>query len=206
MDRALEMFERAIDADPNHANTLGNFALFLKNVRKDMDRAQEMYERAIATDPSHADILDSYAIFLTNVRQDFPRALELYDRAIELDPKEANCVANSAHCLLAMERLEEGLEKLRAAFSMKPKHPTLQLELNYYALVHDAQSYPEALGRIKELITQGVRSAGWNLQLHVDLAAKRNDPRVPLLDALAQVITAGADPATLDAFPAWTNA
>ena len=31
-DRAQAMYERAIDADPNHANNLGNYALFLKKI------------------------------------------------------------------------------------------------------------------------------------------------------------------------------
>ena len=46
------MFERAITIDPNHTNNLGNYANFLKNVRREYDRAQEMYERAIDADPN----------------------------------------------------------------------------------------------------------------------------------------------------------
>ncbi len=36
------------------ANNLGNYALFLLDVRKDFDKAEELYKRAIEADPIHA--------------------------------------------------------------------------------------------------------------------------------------------------------
>ena len=54
------MYERAITADPNNDNNLGNYASFLHYVRRDLYRAKAMYERAIKmcdraieADPSH---------------------------------------------------------------------------------------------------------------------------------------------------------
>jgi tetratricopeptide (TPR) repeat protein len=58
------MFERAITADPNHANGLGNYALFLAYDLKDPARAELMFERALAADPNHANNLGNYAQFL----------------------------------------------------------------------------------------------------------------------------------------------
>ena len=46
------MWQRAIEANPNHARILGNYAVFLENVRRDYDRAEEMYRRATRTDPN----------------------------------------------------------------------------------------------------------------------------------------------------------
>ena len=51
------MYQRALAADPTHANTLGNYANFLKNVRKDHDQAEAMHQRALAADPTHANNL-----------------------------------------------------------------------------------------------------------------------------------------------------
>ena len=95
-DRAEAMFERAIDADPNHANNLGNYATFLKNVRHDHDRAEAMFERAIDADPNNANNLGNYANFLKNVRGDHDRAEAMFERAIDADPNNANTLGNYA--------------------------------------------------------------------------------------------------------------
>ena len=98
-DRAESMFERAITADPNHANSLGNYALFLRTIRHDYDRAQNMYERAITADPNHTNGLSNYAIFLTDVRHDYDRAESMFERVITADPNHANSLGNYANLL-----------------------------------------------------------------------------------------------------------
>ncbi|MEK7814043.1 MAG: tetratricopeptide repeat protein, partial [Candidatus Desantisbacteria bacterium] len=62
---------------------LGNYALFLKNIRKDYDRAEEYYKRALELDPNDADYTGNYALFLHNIRKDYDRAEEYYKRALE---------------------------------------------------------------------------------------------------------------------------
>ena len=65
LDGAQALYERAIVADPNQANTsLGDYASFLGRERRDLDRAQELYERAITADPKNANSLGNYANFL----------------------------------------------------------------------------------------------------------------------------------------------
>ncbi len=121
MDRAEEFYKRAIAADPKHANTLGNYAIFLRNERKDMDRAEEFYKRAIAADPEHANNLGNYANFLCDERKDMDRAEEFYKRAIAADPEHANNLGNYANFLCDerkdMDRAEEFYKRAIAADS-----------------------------------------------------------------------------------------
>ena len=63
-DRAEDLYERAIAADPDNANNLGNYATFLTDVRGEHDRAEDLYEQAIAADPDKANNLGNYATFL----------------------------------------------------------------------------------------------------------------------------------------------
>ena len=65
-DQAEQMYQRALAADPDHANNLGNYAIFLTTVRGDHDQAEQMYQRALAADPEHANNLGNYANFLTD--------------------------------------------------------------------------------------------------------------------------------------------
>jgi len=95
-DRAESMFERAITADPNHANSLGNYANLLADVRHDYDRAQNMYERAITADPNHANSLGNYANFMWAIRHDYNQAEAMFERAIDADPANAHILGNYA--------------------------------------------------------------------------------------------------------------
>ena len=72
-DRAARIYEEGISELPSAAPLLGNYALYLKNVRHDYDRAQELSERAVTADPNHANNLGAYALFLTDVRHDHDR-------------------------------------------------------------------------------------------------------------------------------------
>jgi Tfp pilus assembly protein PilF len=46
-ERAEELLERAIQADPQNAKFIGNYANFLTSIRKEHDRAELLYERAV---------------------------------------------------------------------------------------------------------------------------------------------------------------
>ena len=106
-----------------HANNLGNYAVFLDNVRKDPDRAEEFYKRAAEADPKHAHHLGSYAVFLDNVRKDPDRAEQFFKRAVEADPDRANNLGNYAVFLADVRkdpgRAEEFYER---AVEADPKH------------------------------------------------------------------------------------
>jgi Tfp pilus assembly protein PilF len=111
-DRAQELSERAIAADPNNATYLGAYAIFLTYVRRDYDRAQELFERAIAADPNNAIYLDNYAIFLTDVRREHDRAQELYERAIAADPNNAHMLGSYAIFLTDVRREHDRAREL----------------------------------------------------------------------------------------------
>ena len=68
MDRAQEMFQRAIETNPSDATALGLYARFLFATCGDMDQAQDMYQQAIDLDPHDAPTLGGYALFLHTVR------------------------------------------------------------------------------------------------------------------------------------------
>ena len=44
-------------ANPQHANTLGNYAYFLQHVRRDMAGAAELYKAAVDLAPAHESSL-----------------------------------------------------------------------------------------------------------------------------------------------------
>ena len=110
-DEAEEQFKRALELEPRNPGVLGNYALFLTDVRGAHDRAEEFYKRALEADPKNADHLGNYALFLTNVRRDHDRAEEFYKRAIKADPKHAGHLGNYALFLTDVRGDHDGAEK-----------------------------------------------------------------------------------------------
>lgn len=117
-DRAEQMFERAIAADPENIFALGSLALFLKQKRKNYDRAEELYELATAGEAPNPTNLCNYAIFLHRVRKEFDRAEELYERAIALGAKSPESLSAYAIFLSRVrgesKRAEELFERALA--------------------------------------------------------------------------------------------
>ena len=98
-DRAQDMYERAIKADPNNADILCRYATFLWTIRHEHDRAQNMYEQAINIDSTNAIILGSYAAFLCTIRHEHDRAQNMYEQAIKTDPTNIKNLGNYAFFL-----------------------------------------------------------------------------------------------------------
>ena len=105
------VYREALKALPGNPQLLGNYANFLKNVRKDMDKAEKLYKQAIEADPKNAKNLGNYAIFLSDVRKDMDNAEKLYKQAIEADPTNANTLGNYANFLSDVRKDVDGAEK-----------------------------------------------------------------------------------------------
>jgi len=82
-DTADSLYREAIARFPRCAPLLGNYALFLRNIRKDYDRAKEMYKRTIDANPKNANNLGNYAGLLL-ARGGQAEGLKMLDSAIDL--------------------------------------------------------------------------------------------------------------------------
>ena len=123
MDEAEKYYLNAIEADPKHANNLGNYATFLWKHRQDYDKAEEYYQRAIEADPKHVNTLGNYANFLWKHRQDYDKAEEYYQRAIEADPKRANTLGNYENFLCDQRQdYDKAEEYCQRAIEADPKN------------------------------------------------------------------------------------
>lgn len=111
-DEAADVYRRALEQFPKAAPLLGNYAIFLKNVRKDFDAAEAMYKLAIEADPKDARGFGNYANFLRDVREDVDDAEAMYQRAIEANPKYANSLCNYANFLNDVRRDSDAAEAM----------------------------------------------------------------------------------------------
>jgi tetratricopeptide (TPR) repeat protein len=199
------IYRKALDALPQSAELIFNYANFLWETLKDYDRAEEMYKRVLQIAPGDADNLGNYASFLWEIRKDYDRAEEIYTRALELDPNNANNLANYAQLLLARGRQAEGMEMLHRSELLGGRDGT-RLEVAFYRLAHDETGWQKELGNLRALLEQGARSVDWPLEPNIQRAEENGHPNPSLLRALAKVVADEAPLSSLDSFPKWQNA
>jgi len=119
-------WRRLAKAFPEDADTLGNYANFLANIRKDHDSAEAFYKRALDADPKHANNLGNYADFLSDIRKDHDSAEALYKRALDADPKHASHLGNYAVFLTNIRKDHDFAEALhKRALDADPKHANI---------------------------------------------------------------------------------
>ncbi len=106
------IYLRGLHEFPASAGLTCNYAIFLKNQRKDYDAAEQMYRKALELDPSQPVVLGSYANFLAIIRKDFDAAEALYKRSLELDPSDGVLAGNYAHFLVNERNDFDGAEVL----------------------------------------------------------------------------------------------
>jgi Tfp pilus assembly protein PilF len=98
-DKVEEIYAKGITQFPQSAELLGNYAIFLTDVRKKHDEAETYFKRALDADPNYPFSLANYANFLTDVREKHDEAETYYKRALNADPNHTGILGNYANFL-----------------------------------------------------------------------------------------------------------
>ena len=211
-EQAERIYRKGLKRFPKSAQLLGNYAVFLADVRKRYKRAGELYRRAIDADPQHANNLCNYAVFLQEVPKDYEQAEEMYHRAMKVEPNNANFLGNYAGFLLFKGRRKEGLPLLAKVLGLRDleEHPGLAAECWFYAFAHrpagPAYQRLEALRILKRVLVAGDRSPWWDFSQNIERARQEGHPDVEWLEKLAAVINGEADISILDGWEKWRDA
>lgn len=123
LDKRQAIYEEGLKRFPGSAELHGNYALFLKNFRRDYERAEALYQKALELDPENAGITGNYAVFLKNCRHNYDGAEALYQKTLELGPEDANHASNYAVFLTDIRHEYDRAEALyRKALELDPEH------------------------------------------------------------------------------------
>jgi Tfp pilus assembly protein PilF len=205
-DKAEEFYRRALEADPQYATALGNYAIFLADVRQDYDRAQELYQRALEINPKNAKLLDSYARLLCLRRHNFAQAGIYFQRAVNAAPNETQYVINYAAFLLIQGQKDEGKAMLERAAALPNLSDAQHVAIAFHRYIHFPEEVPSPLKELKLVLKAGKRAKNWTFDLNIERAEQDKHPNVPLLKALASVITEDKDLKSLELFREWRMA
>jgi TolB-like protein len=128
-ERAIELFQQAIELDPNYALARA-YRGFADIVAHDYDNtppeiqkdALKMTSTAVAMDPHNGRchwLLGLVHVYCGNSEEE-----ERHNqRALALNPNDANALASSAAILASHGRFEEGVDRMREAMRLNPYHP-----------------------------------------------------------------------------------
>ncbi len=175
-DEASELFQRAIDLDPNYADAyaalggshyeavISGWSQFRE---EELEQAEALAKKALALDPMATRayrVLADIDLF----RKRYELALGQLDRALEINPSDADNYAHRGSILVWAGRAEEGLPWLEGALRFDRAHgfAAARLCMGYYFL----RRYSEAVDACDRALA---RNPGRNTQMisHPMLAA-----------------------------------
>jgi TolB-like protein len=154
--RAVELFQQAVDLDPDYARARAYRAFADVVLHGYSDAPDEVLDQALAlaTTAVELDESDGHCHFLLGVIQRYrgdARSGEWhYQRAMALNPNDANVLVASGRVLAYRGHLEEAIDRVREAMRLNPYHPEWYW-VNLGSVLYEAGKYAdaaEAFGRV----------------------------------------------------------
>jgi tetratricopeptide (TPR) repeat protein len=106
-----------------HPYLISNYAIFLKDIRKDFDKAEQYYLKTLEAEPDDANFIGNYAMFIDDVRKDFDQAEQHYLKALEAEPDNAMNNGNYAAFLKFVRKdFEKAEQHYLKALEAEPDH------------------------------------------------------------------------------------
>ncbi len=147
--RAVELFQQAMDVDPNYAlarayRGFADVVLHGYADAPDAVLAQALSLAASAVELDEGDGRCHWILGLIHVyRGDRSSAERHHQRAVALNPNDANAIVGCGRLLARRGRPEEGIDRIREAMRLNPYHPDWYW-VNLGSVLYSARKYADA--------------------------------------------------------------
>ncbi|MCD6161870.1 MAG: hypothetical protein J7K40_05590, partial [candidate division Zixibacteria bacterium] len=148
-------YKRSLEIEPENANTLGNYANFLTDIRHEHDKAEEYYKRSLEIEPDNANLLGNYAGFLLSQGR-VDKGFEYLDKAFKLcyrDEVELECQFYMYAHSKDDNKQKDSLTKIKELIESDVKSPHWNLDNNVNRAIKDGHPEPEFLKALAKVIT-----------------------------------------------------
>lgn len=92
-DEAERIYREGLERFPKSSLLHRGYAIFFRDVRKDIEAASLHYKEALSIDPNKPELLASYAIFLEQNKHDIDTAEIYYKKALDIPPRSGLTLA-----------------------------------------------------------------------------------------------------------------
>lgn len=194
-EAALDAFNRALEALPDYADAENNRGVvyFRKGAIGD---AEKIWEALAVRDPKYATA--SYNLGLLYLHEHkYEAALRLFERALKADGRFVEALVRCGTTQMELGHREKGVEYLRKAFKIAPKHPDAWSFLAYGLIstgdtagavsILKANSGDVRALRLLGSIEGSRKNSRLATQYFTDAVAKGADPSILAELALAQL-------------------
>ena len=124
--RKEEIYQEGMEKFPESHELMGNYAIFLTDIKKDHTKAEVHYKKALALEPDDADYNGNYANFLKNIKKDYSEAEAYYKKALALEPNHAVINNNYANFLTDIKKDHTKAEvHYKKALALEPDDATI---------------------------------------------------------------------------------
>ncbi|WP_162917333.1 tetratricopeptide repeat protein [Dongia deserti] len=158
--RAVELFQQAVDLDPDYARARAYRAFADVVLYGYSDAPDEILDRshAMATTALELDETDGRCQFLVGLiqryRGDMDSAERHYQRALELNPNDADVIVGYGRLLAFRGQLEQGLDRVMQGMRLNPYHPEWYW-LNLASVLYEAGRYADAAAALSRITKPG---------------------------------------------------
>jgi TolB-like protein/class 3 adenylate cyclase len=148
LDKAIELFQQALDVDRDSIEARALLALSLmarvleqvaKSPSSDIAHAQELIETVVSVSPRHP-LVNFLKGQLFRAQQQFEAAIAEYEAAISLDRNSVIAIATLGLCKLFTGAIEEAIPAQERAIRLSPRDPRLPNWFWRIGMVHLLQS------------------------------------------------------------------
>lgn len=130
LDDAIELFQKAVDANPDIAQlqyNLGN-ALLQTGLKENLPQAALHLDKAVTLDPKIAAAHENFGVALAQLGH-VPEAIEQFQAALQLDPKTKQGHDNLGFALTQAAQIPEAMEEFQKALADDPYDEIAQTSL-----------------------------------------------------------------------------
>lgn len=175
-EKAVELFTKAIEENPNEAIGYINFGNLLSSMNED-ERAEKFFQKAITLDEGAATAYYSLANLYYNAER-FAEAAKLYEKAIS-----TGIEGPDAYYMLGKSLEKEGLTKLSLPYLQRASElapEDIQIKLSYGIALASLEMFEQAEPVFKEIVQLDAENADAHYNLGVLYAVSTSDTEAAL--------------------------
>ncbi|QDT47584.1 cellulose synthase subunit BcsC [Symmachiella dynata] len=164
-DEPERWYRARLETDPDDAQTIRLFAIFMQYTRKDLDEAERLYRRAFEVSPTDVKIIGSLARFLSSVRNEYNEAERLYRTGLEFAPDDARLNSGLAFLLERARKDYDSAEHFyQRAIELAPNNSMNQYRFAEF-LHHVRKDYTAAESFYRKAVSLRPDDDDLNIQL-----------------------------------------